>query len=496
MWLYVPNCKGSVSVPGSEESASDCTLPVEGSETSVTLRGRCPQRRSLLSAWKKASYLRVLSGLTCEPSIADAGVDSWILSTAEFHASPGVWLAKEEESATSDTSGPTSSASSRKRKRRTSLSKTSPDSESESPLAILIDGMWMTPQKNLFQGWEEYSQTLPKQGGMRSGSLYQRKTSVPLNAASESSCWGGDAGLWPTPDANVFQDGHKLNSEEWDARRQRLKMSAGNGNGCGTPLAMAAQLWQTPAGIANTDSTGKRAGPSGNELGNQAILWQTPQLPNGGGRTRGGERGNELLLEGQAELWATPLAAEAMCQESLRPTESILAHSESRDRSETSNIEDQVALWATPAARDWKSGDASQETLGSNSRPLNEQVTVWLSPARSADCPSGLQAQGWVVTALSMTSSNFSIEALKRLGVDIRPNSETPSFGCESSKSDPTSRLRSPKKRLNPIFVSWLMNFPDDWLYPGSINFAGWETLVRRCKSALLSAYFGTESIG
>ena len=30
--------------------------------------------------------------------------------------------------------------------------------------------------------------------------------------------------------------------------------------------------------------------------------------------------------------------------------------------------------WATPAARDWRSGKASGETMERNARPLNEQV--------------------------------------------------------------------------------------------------------------------------
>ena len=38
--------------------------------------------------------------------------------------------------------------------------------------------------------------------------------------------------------------------------------------------------------------------------------------------------------------------------------------------------------WPTPTARDWKSGDASQETLDKNARPLNElaMLTAWKTP--------------------------------------------------------------------------------------------------------------------
>jgi hypothetical protein len=60
--------------------------------------------------------------------------------------------------------------------------------------------------------------------------------------------WTPDAPTWPTPDGQVFQDGMDCTLEEWEARRRKLKAEAAtpNGNGAGTPLAMAAQLWTTP----------------------------------------------------------------------------------------------------------------------------------------------------------------------------------------------------------------------------------------------------------
>lgn len=51
---------------------------------------------------------------------------------------------------------------------------------------------------------------------------------------------------WPTPDAQTFADGFEATPQEWQDRRDKLKETANNGNGCGTPLAMAANLWWTP----------------------------------------------------------------------------------------------------------------------------------------------------------------------------------------------------------------------------------------------------------
>lgn len=54
-----------------------------------------------------------------------------------------------------------------------------------------------------------------------------------------------------------------------------------------------------------------RANSGGGDLQAAVSLWNTPNLPNGGGKTRGGNRSHELLLAGQAPevtTWATPRA--------------------------------------------------------------------------------------------------------------------------------------------------------------------------------------------
>lgn len=52
-----------------------------------------------------------------------------------------------------------------------------------------------------------------------------------------------EAANWPTPDATVSNDGEDL--ESWIARRERERAKGQNGNGMGTPLAIAARLWPT-----------------------------------------------------------------------------------------------------------------------------------------------------------------------------------------------------------------------------------------------------------
>src|SRR3990167_8630412 len=53
---------------------------------------------------------------------------------------------------------------------------------------------WKTYQRCFFEGWDEFSETFPRSGTMRSGKLFQRKPWVP-------STKGKGSLSWPTPGA-------------------------------------------------------------------------------------------------------------------------------------------------------------------------------------------------------------------------------------------------------------------------------------------------------
>jgi len=79
--------------------------------------------------------------------------------------------------------------------------------------------------------------------------------------------------LWPTPTAWASNDGEE--PDTWLDRREREKAKGQNGNGMGTPLAMAALLWATPMAMDGVKpSAGKR---SADDLTHQAALWGTPR---------------------------------------------------------------------------------------------------------------------------------------------------------------------------------------------------------------------------
>jgi hypothetical protein len=84
---------------------------------------------------------------------------------------------------------------------------------------------------------ERFSETWPRSGMTRNGTAYQLPPLVPHTGATAS-------GLWPTPDASVAQYGEK--PQTWLERRERVKLTAKNGNGMGMPLTIAVQMWPTP----------------------------------------------------------------------------------------------------------------------------------------------------------------------------------------------------------------------------------------------------------
>jgi hypothetical protein len=100
--------------------------------------------------------------------------------------------------------------------------------------------------------WKEWVTAL------RAACLRRRKSARPT---SGSGCSSSPDDNWPTPNANVSNYGESL--ETWAARRQALKDKGYNGNGCGTPLAIAALQWATPLvkdATRGDDSTATREG--------------------------------------------------------------------------------------------------------------------------------------------------------------------------------------------------------------------------------------------
>lgn len=118
---------------------------------------------------------------------------------------------------------------------------------------------------------------------------------MPRISAKESS-----SSAWPTPDAQLLNDGE--GTETFEARRQRNKAKGYNGNGQGTPMGMAVKLWPTPttkdaassgAAAYSTDS-GRH---SGTTLTDAIRMWATPNSRDHKGSDLPSRNGGTSLAE-------------------------------------------------------------------------------------------------------------------------------------------------------------------------------------------------------
>jgi hypothetical protein len=100
--------------------------------------------------------------------------------------------------------------------------------------------------------------------------------------------------LWPTAAACNPNDGEKLDT--WLARRELLKATAQNGNGCGTPLSIAVQMWPTPTVCGNNNRAGSSP-KAGNGLATEAKIWATPNRTDAKGGSRKGQGQEQLCFQ-------------------------------------------------------------------------------------------------------------------------------------------------------------------------------------------------------
>jgi hypothetical protein len=122
-------------------------------------------------------------------------------------------------------------------------------------------------------------------GSNVAGASQERRNSPPLNALVR---------LLPTPDASVAN--YAEDPQEWQqARADILEEKHRNGNGHGTPLAIAVKLLPTPHGMPK-EGQARRPGPSGNELGRA--------LSNGASTSPRSADGNTSTGQFPIRLWS------------------------------------------------------------------------------------------------------------------------------------------------------------------------------------------------
>lgn len=221
--------------------------------------------------------------------------------------------------------------------------------------------------------------------------------------------------------------------------------------------------------------------------------WQTPASFLGKYRRQVHQtERTEKLLPAQAEdtKWPTPRTITGGAESAERKKEL------GRIDSGGGDLQAKVRDWPTPTSRDWRSGQASPETMDRNSRPLNEAAeTTFPSglPAPQISTPGPECSQGdrtsprrWPTPTQGDEqrgkSPNMRGEANPSLGslistwptpvvtdalgarnaTSTRPEDSRHHSGTTLTDAiQPTATVtKKTAARLNPRFVEWLMNWP------------------------------------
>lgn len=239
-WLYIPSTSSQFAQASEASSSDSNSLTLIGerlSEASATWRGKQLPPQAWSRQWKRGGFIRRLSGLTLDPSTAQAGVDSWISSLRAIRAKE---TASPESGSANSTIGGCSTAPSTFSTRRgliLSSARTCRGTRTDSsPLP--------------FRHWSDWAAAL------RSEYSARPKLAIP--------CAGSDCSSWPSA---------KVASGGWERDR--------NGNVYPT-LEGAAQDWRSPSDVSKRGGSQhpekRAAGGHTINLEDQAEHWAKPQM--------------------------------------------------------------------------------------------------------------------------------------------------------------------------------------------------------------------------
>lgn len=275
MWIHVPSTH-LPSAPASAVSNLESRSPSHVLAGSVTSREKPTQPRFWLRAWKMGLFPRLQYGATLERSTLTHGVESFISSLQETHASPTARPESGLGSPTTDGFSTTPYASSRACGLVVSSERT-------------CRGMQADNSRPSFLHWKEWATALRRE-------FSQREKSAP--GTSENDC-----SSWPTVATRDFRSPNSQDSQDSQDRRNE-----GSSRGQQLPNFVE-HMWPTPWG-----SDGQKGGP--NQRGSKGDLmltsathmWETPTkaVTDGSRLSRGGDRAGEMLLTGQAVSHSSP----------------------------------------------------------------------------------------------------------------------------------------------------------------------------------------------
>ena len=333
-WLYVPVEEGW---------NSESPLCLENvTDASFTWREKRLPPRSWLRVWKRASWLKLLSGMSLEHSRADAIAESLISSQRGSLASRSAPLESAKEALIPATDGLPLAGWYSMLLQASSSWRTSP--------ALISFGTTTRKSDHAFSLW----------GSKLRRASSQRRRSARL-------IFGNGSSGWPTAVANDDNKSYEAHM----AMKARMK---GGPRKTATSLQVVAQNWPTPDTAPEAPNTGsnKKSGPPG--LGNAATMWQTPATD--AFRSRGGDRVEEPGLDRQARMWSTPHAHNAQGQ----PGQGMSAAG-GRHR----DLNRETESWATPMANDGVKPSVGNRTTADLSHQAQQMQTDGAPTSQQAD---------------------------------------------------------------------------------------------------------------
>lgn len=268
-WLYVPTTSLNCA-PELEGSALVSTSPCPERAQSLTWRGKPMPPQHWLRAWKRATWLRRLSGLTLPPSTLDRGVEQWIASLRATPASPTVLPESAGAPTTSDFSSTKFSGLSTSAGLLVSSARTSQGTRTDSSqLSSRYWSEWVT--------------------ALRLESSQRPRLAQVIDESAFSS--------WPTP--RTITGG----AESAERKQELGRTESGGGDlqaatlNCPTPMAGSGPTEKN--NMAGNSDFSRKAMDLAQQMREQ---WETPgvALTEGSRLSRGGNRADELLLTGQA----------------------------------------------------------------------------------------------------------------------------------------------------------------------------------------------------
>lgn len=183
------------------------------------------------------------------------------------------------------------------------LNQRGPELTDHDAFALLVGNRWVKRTNDLFgERLETYSGTWPRAGIAAHG----RACGLTMWARTTKGN-GSSSSAWPTPDAQLMNDGES--PESFEARRQRNRAKGYNGNGQGTPLAMAARMWPTATAQDSESTSGSNPEwGHGQTLTDATRNLATPRSEDSESSGERVSRGVADTLSAQSRNWATPNA--------------------------------------------------------------------------------------------------------------------------------------------------------------------------------------------